>query len=119
MSPHDIDRVLSDEPGIVPSSGFVSAVMDAVTTEATAPALPFPWRRAWPLAAGVGAALAWLIVSRFLSQAAEPGPDLYAWFEMIAPMATGWVVAGLVMSLVVTGLALRATRIDWWHPGRE
>ncbi len=47
---HDkLDRVLSRKDEIVPSSGFVSSVMDAVRQEATAPApIPFPWRRALP-----------------------------------------------------------------------
>lgn len=111
MNTDDIDRALSDEPDIVPSSGFVAAVMDAVTAEATASALPFPWRRAWPLAAGVVATLVWLVMSRFSPQVFSPGPNLYVWFEMIAPMATGWVAAGLVMSLVLTILSLRLTRI--------
>ena len=52
MKPEELDRVLSEETDIVPSSGFVAAVMEAVTTEATAPPLTFPWKRAWPLVAG-------------------------------------------------------------------
>ena len=110
MKPEDLDRVLATEGDIVPSSGFVSSVMDAVTAEATAPPLPFPWRRAWPLAVGFAAALVWLIASR-LSPETASGPDLYAWLEMLAPMAAGWIVAGLVMSAVVTVLSLRLIRI--------
>lgn len=42
----DLDRLLSQEPRLVPSPGFASAVMDAVRTDATLPsALSFPWRR--------------------------------------------------------------------------
>ena len=35
----------------------------------------------------------------------HPGPISYAWFEMLVPMATGWVAAGLIMSIVVTALS--------------
>lgn len=52
-----IDRILAGEEEIVPSSGFVSAVMERVEREAAAPApLAFPWKRAVPgiaLACGV------------------------------------------------------------------
>ena len=106
MNPDDLDRVLAGEGDIVPSSGFVSSVMDAVTAEVTAPSLSFPWKRAWPLAVGLAAALAWLIAARLGWQANASGPDLYAWFEMLVPMATGWVIAGLVVSVVVTALSL-------------
>jgi hypothetical protein len=99
MKPEDLDRALSGEPDIVPSSGFVAAVMDAVVAEATAPPLPFPWKRAWPFAAGFVVLLFWLA---FRSPAATPGPDLYAWFKTIVPMATGWVAGALVMTIALT-----------------
>lgn len=39
----------SDQERILPSSGFVDAVMAAVQQEAAAPApIPFPWKRALP-----------------------------------------------------------------------
>lgn len=110
MKPEEIERVLTDEPEIVPSSGFVASVMDAVTAEATAPPLPFPWRRAWPLAAGLAALLMWLAVLQFGGQTAAPGPDLYAWFQRLVPMATGWVAGGLLMTIAVTIWSLRLVR---------
>lgn len=43
----DLDLILSAEEGIVPSSGFTHAVMEAVRREAYQPTpIPFPWRRA-------------------------------------------------------------------------
>src|SRR5215472_7015562 len=89
MKPDDLDRVLAGEPDIVPSSGFVAAVMDAVSADATAPPLPFPWKRAWPFAAGFAALFVWLSFLQFESQAAAAGPDLYGWFKTFVPMATG------------------------------
>jgi hypothetical protein len=49
MRDHELDRILSAEDELVPSSGFVRSVMDGVRMEASAPApIPFPWKRALP-----------------------------------------------------------------------
>jgi len=109
MKPEELDRVLSDEPDIVPSSGFVARVMEAVTADATAPPLDFPWKRAWPLAAGLAALFAWLAILQF-QPATASGPDVYAWFEMIAPMAGGWVIGALLMTVAITAWSLRLAR---------
>jgi hypothetical protein len=48
MSHDELDRMLLGEREIVPSSGFVTNVMDAVRREAsTPPPIPFPWK--WAL----------------------------------------------------------------------
>ena len=53
----EIDRILAAEEALIPSSGFVSTVMDRVREQAAAPPpIPFPWKRGLPgflLAAGV------------------------------------------------------------------
>ena len=57
----EIDRILADDVEILPSSGFLSSVMEAVEREAIAPPpLVFPWNRALPgfLAAIVALAVA-------------------------------------------------------------
>lgn len=52
-----MDEILATEEELVPSSGFLAAVMEKVEEESRAPApIPFPWKRALPgfvLAAGV------------------------------------------------------------------
>ncbi len=57
MSASPIDRILAGEEELIPSSGFLSSVMERVKEEARVPApIAFPWRRAVPgmvLAAGV------------------------------------------------------------------
>jgi len=113
MTPEELERVLAGEPDIAPSSGFVAAVMDAVIAEATAPPLPFPWRRAWPFAAGFLALLVWLVLLQVSPRVATPGFDVYAWFKTIVPMATGWVAGGLVMTLALTVWSLRLVRLRW------
>ena len=110
MKPEEVDRVLSDESDIVPSSGFVASVMEAVTADATAPPLAFPWRRAWPLAAGFAALLVWLAFLQVGPAVTTPEPDLFAWFKMIVPMATGWVAGGLLMVIALTAWSLRLAR---------
>jgi len=45
----EIDRVLSTEVDLIPSSGFMASVMERVQEEAAAPPpIPFPWKRFIP-----------------------------------------------------------------------
>jgi hypothetical protein len=57
MKPETIENILATEEPLVPSSGFLSSVMERVNDEAAAPApIPFPWKRFVPvivLAAGI------------------------------------------------------------------
>ena len=57
MTDERIDEILGTEEELVPSSGFLAAVMERVREEAAAPPpIPFPWKRAVPgfvVAAGV------------------------------------------------------------------
>ena len=49
MIDKDLDKMLMEREEIVPSSGFVASVMEAVQQEAAAPApIPFPWKWAVP-----------------------------------------------------------------------
>ena len=53
----EIEAILAGEEEMLPSSGFLSSVMERIEQEAAAPPpVPFPWKRAVPgilLAAGV------------------------------------------------------------------
>lgn len=73
----DLDRILSHEQKIIPSSGFTASVMDAVQTAASTPTpIPFPWKRALPGLFAAIVALAALIVNIafFLTRGVSPGP---------------------------------------------
>jgi hypothetical protein len=60
MTDENIDRILAHEEPLVPSSGFVSAVMERVREEAAAPPpIPFPWKRALPGLVPAAAVLGW------------------------------------------------------------
>jgi hypothetical protein len=55
-----LDRVLAGEEELVPSSGFLAAVMEQVREEAAAPPpIPFPWKRALPGFVVVAGVLGW------------------------------------------------------------
>jgi hypothetical protein len=105
---NEIDRILSREDEILPSSGFAASVMDAVRREAAAPSpIPFPWMRAVPgLLAGV-CGLILLIVAggvgsaRFATAARAP--------QFLTSMASGlpsMLHGGMQAAVIWTGLAL-------------
>jgi hypothetical protein len=116
MKHQELDRILSDEAGLVPSSGFASAVMDAVRREASAPPpIPFPWKRALPGIAGWVLALAFLIAAvlqRSTASASTPsilaslGSSLATAFRAAQTVGAGWIAAALLLSYVSVKLAL-------------
>jgi hypothetical protein len=112
MRGDDLNRILSRDEDIVPSSGFVSSVMDAVRREATTPpAIPFPWRRVVPgiaawavtLVAGVAAAFGWI--------ESPAGPEtalaITGLVEASASIGTEWIVLALLISFVSVKLSMR------------
>jgi len=67
-SSNEIDHILSREDEIMPSSGFLASVMDAVQREAAAPPpIPFPWKRAIPGLAAACCALVLVLVVGFMA----------------------------------------------------
>lgn len=60
MNDDSLNRMLGGEDELLPSSGFVSAVMERVREEAAAPPqIPFPWKRALPGFVLASVALVW------------------------------------------------------------
>jgi hypothetical protein len=106
----DIDRVLSSEDSIVPSSGFAISVMEAVRRDAEAPPpIPFPWKRALPgLIYCLGALVAFLIpgLSR-PGRSTELSKGLTRVVGIAMDAGMGWVAAALVLSLVSVVLSIR------------
>src|SRR5271169_6092282 len=59
----EMNRILSSEDEILPSSGFAVSVMDAVRRESAAPPpIPFPWKRALPGLVVAGLAVALVLI---------------------------------------------------------
>ena len=104
---NEIDRILSREDEILPSSGFAAAVMDAVRREAAAPPpIPFPWKRAVPgLLAGICALIlvlvAGAVASARLSSTSITGP-----FPTSTMAASSMLHGGMQTAVIWTGLAL-------------
>ncbi|HUC43075.1 MAG TPA: hypothetical protein VMR65_03475 [Candidatus Sulfotelmatobacter sp.] len=117
MKDNEIDRALSGEADILPSSGFARSVMEAVVREAQAPPpIPFPWRKLVPAtvvgAVGFGV-LAWAAWSApAVSHAAAEGivmpPEtLEHLTELAAAPAILWTSGVLALTLASVALGAR------------
>jgi len=105
----DIDRILSDEVEIVPSSGFVESVMDAVRAEAEMPQpIPFPWKRAIPGLLALAAVVILLAVEFTIyirmdrDAARATSRTALEFFAVIKPVwdaGANWAALGLSVSL--------------------
>lgn len=105
MNDEMIDRILSKEDQLIPSSGFAASVMDRIREEAAAPPpIPFPWKRAVPgivLAAGVfGWGAVELSHQVVIAAHAAPAPSVHLSAALLAPLeSAGWVGLALLLSL--------------------
>ena len=112
----DLDRILSRDAGIVPSSGFASSVMDAVRQEASAPpAMPFPWKRVLPaLIFAVVAFVAAVILGfdQLVAAMTVPLPTVFQ-TRLEAAMRSslfaesGWIVLAVLLTLLSVNLSMR------------
>ena len=115
-----MNRILSRDDEILPSSGFAASVMQAVRREAAAPPpIPFPWKRALPGVVVAGLVLARILVvgisdiSRLISASASPQPSTSS--PSILPFLlprtmespVGWIVLGLLIAFLSTKLSMR------------
>jgi hypothetical protein len=121
MRDHELDRILSVEDELVPSSGFLPGVMDRVRMEASAPApIPFPWKRALPGLLLSILTLVAMCVTVFLRPVAQrvqeaSGPsifirlttDLGGWLSAANVGGLYWIILALVLTLVSVKLSLR------------
>ncbi len=125
MNQDELDRTLSGEADIVPSSGFVSSVMAAVHREASAPPpIAFPWKRALPgLAAG---AVAFLVMIMVLAKNFRPAasvttssiqdralPILARVSDLETMYGIGWVILAILVTLACVILSVRVTTGKW------
>jgi uncharacterized protein (DUF697 family) len=120
MNDQEFDRILSSEGDLVPSSGFVSTVMDAVRSEACAPPpIPFPWMRALPgIAAGV-LALVYLLIGVFRQSGQDSSApsivgkllsSLTPAFRAAQTVGAGWIVAALLLAYISIKLSMLFAR---------
>lgn len=106
MNRETIENILATEEPLVPSSGFLSSVMERVHEEAVAPApIPFPWKRFIPVAVLAAGILGWCAVeltrggvlsATTISVALPPIPA-----AAMQPLEqAGWVALALTASLL-------------------
>jgi hypothetical protein len=122
LTEHDeaeINRILSREDEILPSSGFAVSVMDAVRREAAAPPpIPFPWKRALPGLVVGGLVLAMALVAGVvaivrLGKAGAPQlsmsspPAMSPIFSGGIESAAIWTVLALLVAFVSVKLSMR------------
>jgi hypothetical protein len=114
----EIDRILSREDEILPSSGFAVSVMDAVRREAAAPPpIPFPWKRALPGLVVAGFALALVLVAMvvaiarrasFTPEFSMPSPSVMpAIFHGGIESAAIWTALALLVAFVSVKFSMR------------
>jgi len=108
-----VDAILASEEEMVPSSGFLAAVMERVSEEARMPArIPFPWKRALPGFVLIAAAVVWGVVE-FLRMGvpvieAQTVVEPHVSFVMTQSLQqAGWVGLALGISLASWMLARR------------
>ena len=115
MRQDDLDRMLSREEDIVPSSGFVSGVMDAVRREAsTLPPIAFPWKWALPgLAAWTIVLVSFLITVFAQIGRGATAPSVVASSTLVTilegakSIGAGWAALALLMSFASVTLSMR------------
>jgi hypothetical protein len=113
MKPDELDRVLSREAEIIPSSGFIRSVMAAVQNEAVAPPpIPFPWKRALPGLLASLVAVVWSTVDGVRYPAPQSAPAISVipstvthWFDDAMPLlnqarmfGAEWLLLGLLLT---------------------
>jgi hypothetical protein len=116
MKDPDLDRILSKEEEILPSSGFAASVMEAVQREAAAPPpIPFPWKRALPGLCAVALAILSLIAGIILlfihGAPAQPIPR--EWLAALSSIAAvsrnfgaAWILLALLLSFASVKFAM-------------
>ena len=114
----ELDRMLSRQDEIVPSSGFVVSVMDAVRREAAVseptplPPIAFPWMRALPIMIALVAAVVMLIAGGVeilrtpVAVTQEPLlPPVVT--QALAQMNAGWLAVSLLVAFFSAFVAMR------------
>jgi hypothetical protein len=116
VNQEDLDRMLSTQENIVPSSGFVDNVMDAIECAAsTPPPIPFPWKHALPglaawliaLVSFVYLAFAHFDASSARSTLPRTAPMLAAIIESLKAVDGEWIAMALLVSAASVFFSMR------------
>jgi hypothetical protein len=120
MKDDDLDHLLMEREEIVPSSGFLASVMEAVQQEATAPApIPFPWKWALPglivaVSITVGMITRWLYSGIPVSHPAHPAASRMSMETLSASLPQMQTATSTVVALEWSALALVISFAAFW-----
>ncbi len=113
----NLDRILSAEEEILPSSGFVSSVMDVVLREAASPPpIPFPWKRALPGLVVAGLTITFALVAGFIQLIGgvrplplpqRPALEFAPTFEAAKGVGVDWILLALLLTLASVKFSMR------------
>lgn len=113
----ELDYIVSGEEEIVPTSGFVASVMEAIQQEAEAPRpIAFPWGRAVPGLVALGAVFAMLVaaVVEGMRMPAEAwrtsSATLASWQRIFLQPDMGWIALTLLLTIFSVFFSIRLTR---------
>ena len=123
MRQDELERILSRQADIVPSSGFADRVMDAVRREASEPSpIPFPWKRALPTLA-VGLIMLVAMIAAIIRSSGRPTPvepDRAGLLTVVARAldsanmyGVGWILLAMLVTLACVTLSMRLTTGPW------
>jgi hypothetical protein len=104
-----IEKFVSGEDGLVPSSGFTSSVMDAVRREASSPPpIAFPWMRALPGFALCATAVVVLMTSVIIRlNRGIPRFETAPAANVHEGAAVAWIFAACLVPAISVALAMR------------
>ena len=118
-APHDpIHHALVSEEPILPSSGFLAAVIERIEEESRAPKpIPFPWKRAFLAFPLVAAVIGWCAYELFQNGIPSSGNFSLPQLQLAAAPASpldqvAWVALAFVISLLSWKLARRLTGLS-------
>ena len=120
MNDHDLDRMLIEREEIVPSSGFVASVMEAVQQEAAAPApIPFPWKWALPglivsVAMAMGMIARWFFSGPHISLPVYPATNAWTMGTFSSSLPRVHMAVSTIVALEWSALALLLSFATAW-----
>jgi hypothetical protein len=114
MRQDQLDTILAHDEELIPTSGFLSSVMERVEDEvATPPPIPFPWKRAVPGILLAAAVLVWGAIEfvRYIFRGGVPhfaAPQIQISQTLTPGMRdVGWILTALAISAAASLLARR------------
>ncbi len=118
MTDERMDGILAAEEELVPSSGFLSSVMERVREEAAAPPpIPFPWKRALPGLVVAAAVFGWTAfefarrIGPAMGAMKLPAISVHLASTAAWPLEqAGWAIAAVAISMASWMLARRVAR---------